>query len=93
MYISKMGTIAARLWHTTQGDKLTFQALIYGPAPNNGEHCEGGQKPREHDSVCCAIIAVMVLAKDDPYDHQHQDPEPMEQSWEKSQKGDIIGGK
>lgn len=88
-----MGTNAVRLWQIMEGDELTFQTLIYSPAPNNGKHRECGQKPREHHSVCCAIIAVMVLAKDNPHDHQHQGPEPMEQGWEKSKKGDIIGGK
>ena len=91
--MSKMGFIAVGLWQTMEDNKLTFQALIYGPAPKNGKHREGGQKPREHHSVCSAIIAVMVLAEDDPHNHQHQGPEPMEQGWGKSQKGDIIGGK
>ena len=93
MYISMMGVLAVKLWQSMEGGEFTFQTLIYAPAPNNGEHRERGQKPREHHSVCCAIIAVMVLAKNDPHDHQHQDPEPMEQGWGKSQKGDIIGGK
>jgi hypothetical protein len=69
----------------------TFQALVYGPAPDDEEHCEGGQKAGQHNCICGVIVAVLALCKDDPDDDQHRCPQAMEHRGEEAQHGDIIG--
>ena len=70
----------------------TFEALVRSPAANGKEHGEGGEEPSQHHCEGGAVIAVPVLAKDDPDDHQHERPQAVEQRGEEAQQRDIIGG-
>lgn len=76
-----------------QGWWPTFEAFVGGPAADDEEHCEGGDETSQNHSEGGAIVAIPVLAKDYPDDHQDQRPEPMEHGGDEAHQGDIIGGK